>query len=253
MARRPNYGIDSPGIVAGLLIAGTLCFASAQIFPRIFQIHARWLAWIPAAYFLAAACGMLVYSKRGKLRHRDRILDSISWRGDERVLDVGCGRGLLLIGAAHHLHSGTAIGLDRWVPGAVSGNRPAAVIENAEIDGVARKVTLANGDARQLPFPDHAFDAVISNYLLHEVNTAAEREQIALEIVRVLKPGGHIAIADFIFTNECAQLLTCAGMQNVRRSRLGGLNFWAGAIFSFGSTQNYVVTGQKPAAAPPLN
>lgn len=250
MARRPNYGIDSPGIIAGLLIAAALCIASAQIFPRMFHTSVHWLAWIPGAYFLAAACGMLAYSKRGKLRHRDRILDSISWRGDERVLDVGCGRGLLLIGAARHLHSGAAVGLDWWVPGAVSGNRPAAVIENAEIEEVAGKVALANGDARQLPFPNHAFDAVISNYLLHEVNTAAEREQIALEILRVLKPGGHIAIADFIFTNECAQLLTCAGMQNVRRSRLGGLNFWAGAILSFGSTQNYLVTGEKPATAP---
>ena len=43
---------------------------------------------------------MLVYSKWGKFRHRDRMLNMIAWRGDEHVLDVGTGRGLLIIGAA---------------------------------------------------------------------------------------------------------------------------------------------------------
>jgi arsenite methyltransferase len=44
--------------------------------------------------------GMVWSSKVGKLRVRDRLIESLSLRGDESVLDVGCGRGLLLIAAA---------------------------------------------------------------------------------------------------------------------------------------------------------
>lgn len=73
------------------------------------------------------------------------------WRGDELVLDVGCGRGLLLIGAAHRLNSGRAVGVDLWVPGAVSGNGPQAVAENATSEGVAGRVELTQGDARGCP------------------------------------------------------------------------------------------------------
>src|SRR5215472_6849374 len=51
------------------------------------------------AYLLSGAGGMLFYSKVGKLQLRERLLDKIPWRGDEFVLDIGCGRGLLTVGA----------------------------------------------------------------------------------------------------------------------------------------------------------
>ena len=51
---------------------------------------------------MGIACGlmavwMLLYSVYGKLKHRDRILNMIDWKGSEMVLDVGTGRGLLAI------------------------------------------------------------------------------------------------------------------------------------------------------------
>ncbi|MBA0085829.1 MAG: 50S ribosomal protein L11 methyltransferase, partial [Acidobacteria bacterium Pan2503] len=57
---------------------------------------------------------MLFYSKVGKLALRERLLDKIPWRGDESVLDVGCGRGLLAVGAAKRVSSGTVTGVDVW-------------------------------------------------------------------------------------------------------------------------------------------
>jgi len=42
----------------------------------------------------------LVEQGVGKVRERERLLDTLTWRGDEQVLDLGCGRGLMLIGAA---------------------------------------------------------------------------------------------------------------------------------------------------------
>jgi cyclopropane fatty-acyl-phospholipid synthase-like methyltransferase len=57
---------------------------------------------------------MLLYARWGKFRHRDRMLNMVSWRGGEQVLDVGTGRGLLLIGAARRLSTGKSTGIDVW-------------------------------------------------------------------------------------------------------------------------------------------
>jgi cyclopropane fatty-acyl-phospholipid synthase-like methyltransferase len=57
---------------------------------------------------------MLWGSKFVKFRLRDKWLNSISWCGDEKVLDIGCGHGLMLIGAAKRLRDGKAIGIDLW-------------------------------------------------------------------------------------------------------------------------------------------
>src|SRR5215467_15312467 len=97
MKQKGNYGLDSPAIVATL---STLGFALVLIG---LAVHSgwRWLAFSFASYFLLGAGGMLFYSKAGKLDLRERLLDKVPWRGDERVLDVGCGRGLLKVEADH--------------------------------------------------------------------------------------------------------------------------------------------------------
>jgi SAM-dependent methyltransferase len=96
-----------------------------------------------------------------------------------------------------------------------------------------------------LPFRDNAFDAVVSNYVIHEVQLAEERQQLMAELVRVLKPGGHIAVVDFIFTKDCVEAFQRGGIPNARRDRISPLNFWVGVIMSLGSTQTYLVTGCK--------
>jgi Methyltransferase domain len=104
-----------------------------------------------------------------KLTERDRLLDQLPWRGDERILDVGCGRGLLLIGAAKRLVSGRAVGLDLWRTKDQAGNDPAATIANARAEGVAERVELCDGDARRLPFDSQSFDLVVSSLALHNI------------------------------------------------------------------------------------
>jgi cyclopropane fatty-acyl-phospholipid synthase-like methyltransferase len=69
--------------------------------------------------------GWMLYSSRvGKLRMRGLVIDALGLRGNERVLDVGCGRGLLLIEAAKRLPEGEAVGLDLWSTRDLSDNRP---------------------------------------------------------------------------------------------------------------------------------
>lgn len=104
--------------MAALFVLGCVLLLVASLVHSVW----RWVAYGLAGYFLLGAGGMLFYSKVGKLALRERLLDKIPWRGDERVLDVGCGRGLLAVGAAHRVSSGTVTGVDVWNRQAVSDN-----------------------------------------------------------------------------------------------------------------------------------
>src|SRR5258708_19977503 len=133
MQQRRDYGIDSPARVAGELIVSGVGFAAAAILYargalRPLGIPLWAVSFVVAAYLLLMAGGMLFYSVIGKRSIRDWLLDQVPWRGDEVVLDVGCGRGLLLVGAARRLTSGKAIWVDPWSRGPVSRTRPARAL-----------------------------------------------------------------------------------------------------------------------------
>jgi SAM-dependent methyltransferase len=245
MRPKANYGIDSPYIIAGELVAAAVLISAGLAFPHLFGLPARWIGLALGLWLLSSIAGMIHYSKVGKLRIRDELLETIHWRGDETVLDVGCGRGLLLIGAAHRLTTGTATGVDVWLPKALTGNGRDSVLQNAQLDGVAARVAVEEGDARKLPFADESFDVVVSNFVLHELQTGLERKTMIAEIVRVLKPGGQVALVDFIFTEQCARDLTDCGLANAARVRMN--RFWRTAITSFGTVRLYTVIGTKSA------
>jgi SAM-dependent methyltransferase len=240
MKAHPNYGVDSPGIVATLFALGIALCCLGLVITSAW----RWISIGLGMYFLFGASGMLFYSKVGKLRMRDRLLDRIPWRGDETVLDVGCGRGLLTVAAAHRVPGGSVVGVDVWNATALSGNRADSVLENARVEGVGNRVEVKQGDARQLPFAEASFDAVVSNFVVHELKSRQDREQMMREVTRLLKPGGHIALIDFIFTDDCVKDLTSLGV-DVRRQREEFLSFWISAILNFGAVKTYHVFGKK--------
>jgi len=253
--RRPDYGIDSPAmVVAEVVAAGIAGAVTAALLalgaPRLFGVPSWIFSLAVGLYLLLMAGGMVHYSKIGKLRIRDRLLRAVPWRGHERVLDVGCGRGLLLVGAARHLTDGRATGVDRWVPGAVSGNRPEAALRNAELEGAADRVEVRDGDARGLPFADASFDVVVSNFVVHEMDSGAERERMLREMARVLKPGGRVALVDFVFTGHAARVLRECGVRDARRAPAGWLAFGSFALLTLGLGQLCEVVGTKDPAAP---
>src|SRR5579864_3299900 len=99
---------------------------------------------------------------------RDRMVNSVCWTGAEHVLDVGCGNGLLLLAAARHLAVGTgrAIGVDIW--NETAGRQSGELLRrNAEIEGVADRIELWEGDARAMPFQNASFDVVFASLSLH--------------------------------------------------------------------------------------
>jgi ubiquinone/menaquinone biosynthesis C-methylase UbiE len=82
---------------------------------------------------------------------------------------------------------------------------------------VRDRVELCRGDVTGLPFPDDAFDVVVSNFVIHELSTKAMRAAMVGEVARVVKPGGRVALVDFVFTRQCRDALVARGLSNVRR------------------------------------
>ena len=222
---KPDYGLDAPKLLRNFVVRGGLLIAFAL---------GLWIANGPASQplfsillvagldYVVTSVVMYWSSRAGKIKERDRILDSLPWRGDEKVLDIGCGRGLMLIGSAKRLKSGRATGIDIWRPEDLSGNSPDAARANAKAEGVADKIKLETADACKLPFPDASFDTVLSSLAIHNISEADKREKALTEIVRVLKPGGRLAILDIFHTGEYAKVLQKLGLADVQ---LSGLSF----------------------------
>jgi len=214
MTHRPDYGVDAPGVIRNLLLIGLALLAvsffiakAGKVGPRI-----RPTFLITGSVLVAEGLAMLAYSKFGKFRHRDRMLAKIAWSGDEQVLDVGTGRGLLLIGAAHHLRIGKAVGIDIWSAKDLSGNTMQATQQNAELEGVADRVELKTEWATKMNFADNSFDVVVSNLCIHNIPDRSGRDEACREIARVLKPGGTALISDFKNTSSYARVFADAGL-----------------------------------------
>ena len=182
--RRPNYGLDAPIVLRRLVIFGVSAVVLGLMMPPVLER----LIWAAGVWSLVCAGVMLWGSKVGKFRLRDRLVTAIPWRGDEKVLDVGCGRGLLLIAAAKRLSTGKAIGVDIWSESDQARNSPQATLDNATIEGVEDRVKLQTGDARTLPFGDETFDVIVSSFAFHNISDKSERGKAIREVVRVLKP-----------------------------------------------------------------
>lgn len=223
---KPDYGLDAPGVVrrmftrAGwlLLFAILIWYLNRTNAPSHAVAILNALGW-PGLVFLIIGAVMIWSSRVAKLQARDRILNAISWRGDEAVLDVGCGRGLLAIGAAKRLtKAGKVTGVDVWNDEDLSGNSPDALRENAKAEGVEGRIKLENTDARVLPFANDAFDVVLSSLAIHNINGEEERAKAIAEMVRVLKPGGRLAVFDIGHTADYAKQMQGLGLADVQLS-----------------------------------
>lgn len=228
MPQKPDYGIDAPGVIRNLLVIGAALIISGFVLPTIHLGNVT-ILWNRSAFWPGASCLiggllMLLYAKWGKFRHRDMMLNMLRWRGDEQVLDVGTGRGLLLIGAARRLTTGTATGIDVWSTRDLSRNSLQRTQANIDIEGVQDKVDLRSDDARKLSFPDASFDVILSNLCMHNIPEAEGRAQACLEIARVLKPGGIALISDFINTGAYQKTFASCGLK-VGRTGINALTF----------------------------
>jgi ubiquinone/menaquinone biosynthesis C-methylase UbiE len=219
--QRPHYGIDAPGLLRFFFIAGigALAILVGVLFTSFWQplrIVFGLFFSLAATYLLGMGCFMIYFSSVEKLKERDKLLDLVEWSGGEIVLDVGCGRGLMLVGAAKRLSSGKAIGIDLWQEQDQADNHPEATQKNAKIEGVSDRIEVKTADIRALPFPNNYFDVIISNWTIHNLEAESDRHKALDEIIRVLKPNGRVVLADIVNQSKYAEYFNQHGMTKVQ-------------------------------------
>ena len=190
-----------------LTVLGVIFIIAAAVF----LVLLCWITWIRRQYAFGGG-GMME-------RVHQTILSYLDYDGKGTLLDVGCGSGALSIRAALTWPETKVTGIDYW--GAAYGYGQAMCEKNAAGEGVGSRCTFQHGDANRLDFPDESFDAVVSNYVYHNI-IGADKHELLLETLRVLKKGGVFALNDemkprmYGDMEAFAQKLRDMGYQEVR-------------------------------------
>lgn len=121
---------------------------------------------------------------------RDSVVEEACPSGEDRVLDLGAGTGLVTIAVAARARRVAAFD--------ISTAMLARLDEHLASDGVDN-VDPIQGDMRSLPFEDESFDLVVSNYAFHHLDDSA-KELALSEARRVLVPGGRLIVCDMMFS-----------------------------------------------------
>lgn len=237
---RGDYGYDAP---YALVTFGSLALVSGLGAAFAWWRLSGWATTLTlyCVGFLANTLSFFYTTRRGKFIEWERILDRTHLRGDEAVLDMGCGRGAVLTAVARRLTTGRVTGVDIWSTTDQSGNAKDVTLRNASLEGVSGRVHIETADMRALPFPDAAFDLVVSSLAIHNIRSNADRRRAIAEGFRVIKPGGRMVIADIRATAIYADALRGLGASNVERRRLGWRFWWGNPIAA-----TALVTASKP-------
>jgi arsenite methyltransferase len=244
--RRGDYGVDAPYAPLLMVLGGTLMLAWAIAQPWLGEgRHAtvRAITFGVGAMWLFLNAGTFIHTTRvGKFAVWAELLDRLDLKGDERLLDIGCGRGAVLLMAAQRLPRGRAVGIDLWSTKDQSGNAEQVTRQNAALEGVAERIELHTADMRKLTFDDGSFNVVVSSLAIHNIWGAAERAKALREAARVLKKGGKLMIADIRYTRAYANELESCGLKITERRSLG-TRFW----YAFGPwAATRLVAASKP-------
>jgi ubiquinone/menaquinone biosynthesis C-methylase UbiE len=136
---------------------------------------------------------------RGIQAVADHVVRSARIRAGERVLDVACGTGNTALMA--RARGAEVTGLD-LTPELL------AVAQKRGVDQGYEDITWKAGDAEDMPFPDGAFDVVVSSCGLM---FAPDQQKVADEVARVTKRGGRIAIQAWTRDSGVGRMFAIAG------------------------------------------
>ena len=199
MKHTVNYGNWVP---RNLLYFFTVVFL-LQLIPTIFPINfiAKIILWVIAGIWLLPSAFMfyLYYffsTNNNEIQYSmwDLVSQKLPWNGQGKALDVGTGSGGLAIKLAKQNPQSRVWGIDYW--GKTWNYSMHQCEENAKCEGVADKIIFQKASASNLPFKDGEFDAIVSNFVYHEVRDTRDKIKLINESLRVLKKGGAFSLQD---------------------------------------------------------
>ena len=162
------------GLLALAAALAALCFAAFHwnVLGVLFTLAALalavalcWFAWMRRQFDFGSG-GIMEQVHQTVLSHLD-------FDGKGQILDVGCGSGALSIRAALVWPQARVLGIDAWPPAYNYSQR--MCVKNAKSEGVSGRCRFQRGDANKLDFPDECFDAVVSNYVYHNITGRTSR------------------------------------------------------------------------------
>ena len=201
--KNPQYGIDAPLIILLFILGGIALICVATMMISLSKLLAGWI-FLTGLVFFVEGLWMLFSSIKGKSCVADRAIRHLVKKGDERILDIGCGSGQLLVNIARRLDTGSAIGIDIWSSKDQSNNKIDKTRQNIFCERLELKAEVLSADMRELPFESSYFDGVLASLSIHNLSNSIDRIKALREIDRVLKPRGYAVFIDFQYINEYA-------------------------------------------------
>jgi ubiquinone/menaquinone biosynthesis C-methylase UbiE len=150
-----------------------------------------------------------IVSLMGFDRARQELISGANLGAGQRILDIGCGTGTLVVMLKRQRASAEVIGLDPDLK----------ALRRARIKATRARVSvqLDQAFADKLPYEDASFDRVFSSFMFHHLNEQ-ERENMLREVLRVLTPSGSFHLLDFV-THKAADGLLERRLQSHARMK----------------------------------
>lgn len=147
-------------------------------------------AYIPPLrfHFLTRFYDALVRWTTREAAFKEALLAQLGQAPGKRLLDVGCGTATLSVALARRFPEARVVGLDA--------DGPALGIARAKASGARVRLELEQAFADRMPFPSGSFDAAVSSLFFHHL-TSHTKQSVLAEILRVLRPGGALHVADW--------------------------------------------------------
>lgn len=213
-------------VVTFLLIGAALAGVAFLVGDPVWRIAVGAVAAVPLGTGIFLSYVYLMFGAGGVQRRLwDSVLDALVWDGAGDALDIGTGQGALAVGLAQRWPQARVVGVDLWA--ADWAYSKDACVRNARAMGVAERVRFERASAAALPFGDASMDAVVSHFVFHEVKDGGGALGAMAEAVRVLKPGGAMAVQDMFFDHRVygeagalVEKLRAMGLVDVRLVRL---------------------------------
>lgn len=234
-----RFGIDSPMGPILFFLGGIGLLVHGYLNRMSYNIASEMVAGV----LLIIASGFFLHTTmRGKYLIFDQLMAQLEIAPSDQVLDIGCGRGALLTRIAQQLvQPGKVTGIDLWHSREQSNNSLAMAQKNLDELNLADRAQLVTGDMAELPFAANHFDIVATSFAFHYIQRNNRRGQVVAEAIRVLKPGGKIAIIDTgHFATQYRDVFRANHVQITETKSLGVKGWWSGPLMG-----SYLVCGVK--------